>query len=84
MSNPIYFYQTTDNYGEFSNFAEYKIYLKDKIWPTTEHFFSSKRQLTKGIINSLQAQKFAGTPLEEEVRLVKSAKQSTKNRKGCE
>src|SRR5687768_16176893 len=55
---PIKFYRTGERYGDFSNFAAYPIRLKDKEWPTSEHYF--------------QAQKFAGTPHEEEVRLVES------------
>lgn len=54
----IKFYRTGDAYGEFSNFAAFPIRLKDVEWPTTEHYF--------------QAQKFAGTPDEEAVRLAES------------
>jgi ribA/ribD-fused uncharacterized protein len=54
----ISFYSTRDPYGAFSNFAPYPITLKRLLWPTSEHFF--------------QAQKFAGTPHEEELRLVRS------------
>ena len=43
----IKFYSTGDEFGEFSNFAHFPIRLKNKTWPTTEHYF--------------QAQKFAGT-----------------------
>jgi len=50
----ISFYHLNQPYGFFSNFAPYAIYLKDKIWATSEHYF--------------QAQKFAGTPHEEQVR----------------
>lgn len=46
----IWFYGTRDAYGAFSNFAQYPIRLRGKIWPTTEHYF--------------QAQKFAGTAYE--------------------
>jgi N-glycosidase YbiA len=55
---PIHFYGVGDDYGAFSNFAPYPVVLKGKTWPTTEHYF--------------QAQKFAGTPDEEAVRLAKS------------
>ena len=54
----INFYNTSDEYGGFSNFSPHPITLKGKTWPTSEHYF--------------QAQKFAGTPDEEEVRLAKS------------
>jgi ribA/ribD-fused uncharacterized protein len=43
----IEFYSTGDEFGEFSNFAGFPIRLKNRTWPTTEHYF--------------QAQKFAGT-----------------------
>jgi len=56
--NSIRFYRLNDPYGAFSNFAPYPIQLKGKIWPTTEHYF--------------QAQKFAGTEHEEEIRKARS------------
>lgn len=52
------FYRVKGEYGCFSNFAPYPIKLKGKVWPTSEHYF--------------QAQKFAGTEHEEEIRLAKS------------
>lgn len=58
---PLNFYSVGDDYGEFSNFARYPIRLKGKVWPTSEHYF--------------QAQKFAGTPHEDELRKAKSAMQ---------
>ncbi|QEL17315.1 NADAR family protein [Limnoglobus roseus] len=54
----INFYSTQDEYGCFSNFSAHPIFLKGKRWRTTEHYF--------------QAQKFAGEPDEEEVRMAKS------------
>lgn len=51
----IRFYETHKPYGCFSNFAKYPILLKGKEWATSEHYF--------------QAQKFAGTEHEEEIRL---------------
>lgn len=50
----ILFYSTKDPYGEFSNFSAHAFTLKDREWPTTEHYF--------------QAQKFAGTEHEELIR----------------
>ena len=58
----IEFYSTADPYGEFSNFAAYPFELDGKRWPTSEHYF--------------QAQKFAGTPHEEEVRQARTPKQA--------
>jgi ribA/ribD-fused uncharacterized protein len=55
----IHFYSTTGEYGCFSNFSRHTVFLKGKRWPTSEHYF--------------QAQKFAGEPDEEEVRLAKTA-----------
>lgn len=53
----IEFYAVGDAYGELSNFAPFPIFLRGKRWPTSEHFF--------------QAQKFAGTSHEEQVRRAK-------------
>jgi ribA/ribD-fused uncharacterized protein len=54
----IQFYSTRDEYGCFSNFYAAPIFLRGKRWRASEHFF--------------QAQKFAGTPYEEEIRLCPS------------
>jgi ribA/ribD-fused uncharacterized protein len=54
----IHFYRVSGEYGCFSNFSPHSITLKGTRWPTSEHYF--------------QAQKFAGTPDEEEVRRAKS------------
>jgi N-glycosidase YbiA len=56
--NVINFYAVGEDYGCFSNFSPHPIRLKGKFWPTSEHYF--------------QAQKFAGTADEEEVRQAKS------------
>lgn len=53
----INFYSTTGEYGCFSNFSRHTVFLKGKRWPTSEHYF--------------QAQKFAGSEHEEEVRKCK-------------
>jgi ribA/ribD-fused uncharacterized protein len=54
----IHFYSTQGEHGCFSNFSRHAIHLKGKRWPTSEHYF--------------QAQKFAGTQHEEEVRCCKT------------
>jgi N-glycosidase YbiA len=54
----INFYSTIGEYGCFSNFSRHHLFLKEKIWKTSEHYF--------------QAQKFAGTLHEEELRLAHS------------
>ena len=54
----IKFYKVREQFGCFSNFAAYPVEVDGKVWPTSEHYF--------------QAQKFAGTEFEEEIRLVKS------------
>ncbi len=54
----IRFYGVRDAHGFLSNFAPYPIEVDGKVWPTSEHYF--------------QAQKFAGTPHEQRIRLAKS------------
>jgi N-glycosidase YbiA len=58
----IYFYSTQGEYGCFSNFSRHGFELDSKYWKTSEHYF--------------QAQKFAGTPFEEQVRVASTAKQA--------
>lgn len=59
----IYFYSAREKpYGCFSNFSPHGFELDGKYWPTSEHYF--------------QAQKFAGTRHEEDVRQAKSPKQA--------
>jgi ribA/ribD-fused uncharacterized protein len=54
----IRFYRVNEPYGAFSNFSPHPVELKGRVWPTSEHYF--------------QAQKFAGTEHEEDVRAAKS------------
>jgi N-glycosidase YbiA len=54
----INFYSARDEYGCFSNFSRHPIFLDGKRWRTSEHYF--------------QAQKFAGTGREEEIRRAKT------------
>lgn len=58
----INFYSTREEYGCFSNFSAHQIFLKDKIWKTTEHYF--------------QAQKFPDTEHEEKIRLASTPKEA--------
>lgn len=37
------FYSVGDEFGEFSNFAEYPITLDGEHWPTTEHYFQAQK-----------------------------------------
>ena len=53
-TGPIKFYNRDDPYYEFTNFYSAPIEIDRKTWPTTEHYF--------------QAQKFVGTPYEEQIR----------------
>ena len=58
---PIYFYSNREEpYGCFSNFSAHGIEVDGVWWPTTEHYF--------------QAQKFAGTPHEDEIRRARTPK----------
>ena len=43
MNTTIRFYSVGDEYGEFSNFADYPITIKKKRYPTTEHYFQSQK-----------------------------------------
>lgn len=57
----IYFYSAREiPYGCFSNFSPHGFELDGRYWRTSEHYF--------------QAQKFAGTPHEEEIRRAASPK----------
>jgi ribA/ribD-fused uncharacterized protein len=58
MATVINFYHLGEEYGCFSNFWHAPIQLHGATWPTSEHYF--------------QAQKFAGTPREAEIREAKS------------
>jgi len=58
VQRTIKFYHEVGEYGCFSNFSPHPLLLGGKSWPTTEHYF--------------QAQKFVGTPMEEEIRNAKS------------
>ena len=57
-TTPIYFYHSDQAWGEFSNFSQHAIFLKSKIWKTTEHFY--------------QAQKFIDLNLQEHIRTATS------------
>lgn len=64
MPDVIRFYSVADEYGEFSNFAEHPITLKNKLWPTSEHYF--------------QAQKFTDKAEQEEIRRANSPMQAAR------
>ncbi|MBO0796009.1 MAG: NADAR family protein [Ktedonobacteraceae bacterium] len=67
----VYFYSTREvPYGCFSNFSRHGVDLDGAWWPTVEHYF--------------QAQKFAGTPYVEKIRIAftpKRAAEMGRNRK---
>ncbi len=58
MADIIHFYSTTGEFGCFSNFARYSIFLDGQRWPTSEHYF--------------QAQKFDNIEHREEIRRAKT------------
>ena len=39
----VNFYSIGDEFGEFSNFAEYPISLDGERWPTSEHYFQAQK-----------------------------------------
>ena len=47
MTEIIKFYSDSDEYGEFSNFARYSITIKNKRYPTTEHYYQSQKFVDK-------------------------------------
>ena len=64
----IRFYRPNEPYGCLSNFSRHSFELDGQTWPTVEHYY--------------QAQKFAGTPHAEEIRL--TPKPMDARRKGQE
>lgn len=58
----IEFYLVNGPYGEFSNFARFRIWLDNKNWPTAEHYF--------------QAMKFLSIEDQEEIRRASTAKEA--------
>jgi ribA/ribD-fused uncharacterized protein len=55
----ILFYLKRDPFGWLSNFSLHPIEMKGRLWPTVEHYY--------------QAQKFAGTDYEEQIRQAPNA-----------
>lgn len=43
MTSSILFYKTTDAYGCFSNFARFPIEMEGVLWPTSEHYYQSRK-----------------------------------------
>ncbi len=39
----IKFYKVNDNYGYFSNFAPYPIFIEGELWQTSEHYFQCSK-----------------------------------------
>jgi N-glycosidase YbiA len=57
MNDLIKFYSVTDEYGEFSNFAEYPIRIRGKVWPTSEHYFQAMKFESASDINEIRKAK---------------------------
>ena len=65
----VYFYSAREQpYGCFSNFSAHAFKLDGLSWPTSEHYF--------------QAQKFAGTRYEEEIRRAPTPKRAAELGRG--
>ena len=64
MTNPnrIEFYLANEPYGEFSNFARFRVWLDNRSWPTNEHYF--------------QAMKFQSIKDQEEIRRAPTPKEA--------
>ncbi len=41
----IKFYNVTDEYGAFSNFAEFPIEIDGKLWQTSEHYYQAQKYI---------------------------------------
>lgn len=54
VEEAVRFYHSDQPWGELSNFSRHAVFIDSRVWPTVEHFY--------------QAQKFAGTDLEERIR----------------
>ena len=65
MEPIIKFYSTSDEYGEFSNFARYPIKVKGKKWPTSEHYF--------------QAMKFQNNKDQDSIRMAKTPMEAARS-----
>ncbi len=59
---PIYFHTARGKYGFLSNFAPYGVEFAGQWFPTAEHYY--------------QAQKYAGTPVAEQIRTAATPKEA--------
>ncbi len=46
-SNEIKFYLVNEAFGELSNFARFRIFLDERSWPTSEHYFQAMKFASK-------------------------------------
>ena len=61
----IKFYSTSGEYGEFSNFANYPIFLNGEVWKTSEYYFQAMK------FESIKYRKLiqnANTPMEAAIK----------------
>lgn len=42
-ADAVYFYAKNEPFGEFSNFADFGLYLNDKFYQTVEHFYQAAK-----------------------------------------
>lgn len=54
VDDTIKFYSVNRKYGEFSNFAQFPIKLKGKLWKTTEHYFQAQKFLDSEYANKIR------------------------------
>ncbi|WP_413290684.1 NADAR family protein [Bdellovibrio sp. HCB337] len=55
------FYSTKEPYGEFSNFAPYPVFVDEKWWPTSEHYYQAHKYDKDDLIAWVQS---APSPME--------------------
>lgn len=51
--NIIKFYRVNDDYGNFSNFATFPVFIDGKLWKTVEHYFQANKFTNPDIIEKI-------------------------------
>lgn len=73
------FYSVKNEYGEFSNFAKFPLFIDGKWWPTSEHYYQAmkfldeeRQEIVRNIWSAYKAAQYARKqPLREEWEEVK-------------
>lgn len=65
LSETLDFYSTKAPYGEFSNFADYPVFLDNKWWPTSEQYYQAHKYTDVELQEWVRS---ASTPMEAALR----------------